>query len=242
MTLSRVKEKIRALLAMSASSNDCEAQAAILKVREMMAKYKLSEMEINEREKQEIVELDTGISFSSRNKPWIFLLAQLIAQKHCCQDFFFRQAGKQTKTIGFLGFADDAEICDSVLQYAVDCATQELKNIQKRYKEYPVNYRKTKCDSYGYGFVHGIQEAFEDQDKAHQEWGLLLTMSKEIKEIAQGFETENVRVLSKNDVNILSQSDDKNVCNIIDFATYGRGRADGRMFHVRPERLIPTQG
>lgn len=45
------KEKIRKLLALAESPNEHEARAALLKARELMAEYKLTEAEIKDAKK-----------------------------------------------------------------------------------------------------------------------------------------------------------------------------------------------
>lgn len=43
-----IEKKIRKLLALSESPNEFEAQAALLKARQLMAEYKLTEAELHE--------------------------------------------------------------------------------------------------------------------------------------------------------------------------------------------------
>lgn len=63
------KEKIKKLLALSESSNEHEAKAALLKARELMAEHKISmsdTMEVDKRIMKAFMEND---SFNSRKNP-----------------------------------------------------------------------------------------------------------------------------------------------------------------------------
>ena len=53
------KEKIKKLLALAGSNNEHEARAAILKAREIMGRYKLTEADLEEKEKSCFCD-DTG--------------------------------------------------------------------------------------------------------------------------------------------------------------------------------------
>lgn len=56
-----IEKKIRKLLALSESPNEFEAQAALLKARQLMAEYKLTEAELHEGNKK-IKTIKTSIS------------------------------------------------------------------------------------------------------------------------------------------------------------------------------------
>ena len=77
------KEKIKKLLALSESSNEHEAKAALLKARELMAEHKISmsdTMEVDKRIMKAFMEND---SFNSRKNPWMYNLAKVIANNNC---------------------------------------------------------------------------------------------------------------------------------------------------------------
>lgn len=114
------KEKIRKLLALAESPVEAEAKAALLKARQLMAEHKLTEQDIASADTAVIRDV-TGITFNSRRDYWVLLLSEIIAPNYCCQSFVRRVRGKQTSEVGFVGFADDFEICANVYRYAVDC-------------------------------------------------------------------------------------------------------------------------
>ncbi len=181
--LADIKRKIRRLLALAQSKNENEARAALLKARELMAKYKLRDAELEEAEKQDVKRVLTDITCSKRRDPWIVRLAAVIGEKHCCRSYRICKRGQQTQTIGFIGFENDIEICTIIFRYATDCIVSEIKRIKKEYRSYPNNYVKNLCASYGYGFTAGIQNAFNEQeDKNKNEWGLVLATPKAVED------------------------------------------------------------
>ncbi len=101
----------------------------------------------------------------------------------------------------------------------MDCIRAGVKKIKKEYEEYTAYYSKfikQECDSYGYGFVLGIQQAFKQQEEEkEQEWGLVLVMPKEVKEAAQHLGHEQFK--SRAEENISPDA-------------YRQGYADGKEF------------
>lgn len=179
------REKIRKLLALAESPNKHEAKAALLKARELMAEHKLTEAELADRPSQEVRHVLTGITCSKRKNPWIVELSAIIGENYCCKAYRSRQKGKQTCEVGFIGFADDVEICCMIFRYAKDCVLAEIKRIRQSNSWRYGDEIARMCDSYGYGFVKGVSEAFAKQQEQNEEgWGLVLVMPKEVQEAA----------------------------------------------------------
>ena len=173
------KAKIKKLLALAESPVEAEAQAALLKSRELMAKHKLSERDLKDVGKREVKDIELEITCSKRRDPWIVNLSGVIAENYCCKGYRRHSPGSQTQRMGFIGFEDDVEICVVVFKYAVDCVLAKIKEIKKEYKQYGLqaDYIKRMCDSYGYGFVSGANKAFKkQQEEKQQEWGLVLVI------------------------------------------------------------------
>lgn len=146
------KEKIRNLLALAESPNEHEAKAALLKARELMAKYKLTERDVQDAKKQDVKRVMTDITCSKRRNPWITELSCVISENYCCKGFRSHMKGKQTQAIGFIGLEDDVEICVAVFKYAVNSIISEVTKIRTEYRyicstDYAVNLG----NSYGYG-------------------------------------------------------------------------------------------
>lgn len=222
------KEKIRKLLALAESPVEAEAKAALLKARQLMAEHKLTERDCKEAEKQAVKDIRTDITCSKRREPWIIPLSATIGENYCCKGYRNRRYGEQTNTVGFIGLEDDVEICVEIFKYAVDCIRAGVKNIKREYADYTAYYSKSikqECDSCGYGFVLGIQEAFKQQEEENrQEWGLVLVMPVEVKEASKHLGHEHFK--SRAEENISP-------------GAYRQGYADGKEFD--PTRRLKAE-
>lgn len=171
-------EKIKALLALAESPNEHEAKSALLKARQLMAKYKVSEEAVRDAEKEEVIRERTGVDYSARRDPWTSALAAVIAKNHCCRNFQTRAKGKQVAEIYFVGLSGDIPICKEIFLYAVDCIRSVTNKL-----------RKTKgvqaADGYGYGFVVGLDEAYTRQ-QSEEGWGLVLVVPEAVDQNMDG--------------------------------------------------------
>lgn len=188
------REKIKKLLALAESPNEHEAKAALLKARQLMAEHKLTVAELKDVGKQEVKEIWTDITCSKRRNPWAVHLSATIGENYCCMGCRRHRPGEQTQYIGFIGLEDDLEVCVAIFKYAVDCILAEIKHIKKENDCYNSSYVNRLCDSYGYGFVVGVAEAFEEQNRENEEsWGLVLVMPQEVLEASKHFGQEEFR-------------------------------------------------
>lgn len=203
-------EKIKNLLALAESTNEHEARSALLKARELMAKHKILENDLKDAGGQEVERRVTDVTYSIRRDPWVNNLGGIIAKHHCCRSFQSRVKGKQTAEMGFVGFTDDITICMEIFKYAVDC----IRSVTKK-------YRKTKgvksADGYGYGFVAGLIEAYEKQQK-EEGWGLVLVVPKEVDTVVEGMSTRKFSYNKK-----IEESD---------IRAFHKGMRDGREFDM----------
>lgn len=166
-------QKVRDLLALAESPNEHEARAALLKARELMAKYKISQAQVEGKEDDEVVRKPTGVDYSLRRDPWISDLAGVIAKYHCCRNIQYREKGRQVAEIWFIGLSDDTAVCMDVFRYAVDCVRSKTKKLRKQSVE--------AANGYGYGFVCGLNEAYNKQ-QAKEGWGLVLVVPEAVNE------------------------------------------------------------
>lgn len=161
--------KIRNLLDLAQSPNEHEARSALLKARQLMVKHKIAERDLGNVDGQSVEEKGTDITYSARRDPWVNELAVAIASHHCCKQFQLRRKGKQTAEIGFVGFEEDLAVCMEVFKYAVDCVRSMTNGLRRK------NGVKA-ADGYGFGFVKGLMEAYDKQQK-QEGWGLALVWS-----------------------------------------------------------------
>ena len=206
-----IKDKIRKLLALASNNpSEGEAQAALLRARELMAKHKLSEMDCVEALPEVVTRL-TNWRASKRSAPWMITLASVIAQHYCCEPYINGQYRKQTYTIGFAGFQDDADICVEVFNYAAQLVTNRIDEIRQQYKLMGISADaiRRERNNYGIGFAQGMENAYARQEREtnargeasgdtesnRESWGLVMAVPKEVSDfldsIVRGSNTWN---------------------------------------------------
>ncbi|MDL2218458.1 DUF2786 domain-containing protein [Christensenellaceae bacterium OttesenSCG-928-M15] len=175
-----IREKIDKLLRLSESPNAHEAEAALLKAREMMATYKLSITDFSARPDSQVIRKRTEFNCSPTLNPWTVDLCMVVARHNCCHSYILRKKGSQRVNIGLTGFEVDVYICISIVRYALDCIDNWSNSIRKLCDElYTEKDMQSICDSYALGFIKGVDAAYEKQTAVHQEWGLVLAPPKE---------------------------------------------------------------
>ena len=180
------KEKIRRLLALAESPNENEAKAALLKARELMAENKITHSDILESKDQKVSNIKTEWTCSKRRDPWMVQLAATISEHYCCRSYISRGKGKQINTIGFIGIEDDMDVCMEVFNYAARFVTVRTKEIKTECSGCGVDVIRSESDSYGYGFIKGLNDAYDEQlsrqEQFNDEWALVLNIPKEVNE------------------------------------------------------------
>lgn len=210
----KIIEKIQKLLSLSESSNEHEAEVAMLKAQELLAKYKLSIKEVKEYKKynSKIQEKATDITFTKAK--WKAQLAGVISDNFGCYHYFRR---KGTNTIVFFGREEDVIVCNLVLNYAVDSVYSVVKKLKYRYSKNGYRTRGIEND-YALGFVYGLQGKFEEQKRSNQEWGIVLVKDKEVVEAH-----DKIKFNKKVDMNIKYKGHSD---------VYSKGCEDGKKFSV----------
>ena len=179
-----IVEKIQKLLALSQSSNEHEAYAALTKAKELMAKHKLENIELD-MDSKEIIRLYTGTTFTSKVDPWISILAELIASNHCCKVTLSHYSGGKRREILINGFREDAENCREIFYYALMTIYSRINQIRKQYKEfgYTTSELRPRTNSFAMGFISGLEEAYIAQISSEEStWGLVMQIPKEVED------------------------------------------------------------
>lgn len=178
--MSDIKEKIAKCLSLANSPEQEEAKAALLMARKLMAKHKLTMEEIKEKEAQELIKQLVNAHYTRMSDAWVGTLAKIIADHHCCVTYSSKVYGGKTYTIGFAGYEDELKICQEVYTYAYDFVKEEADRIVKNMNLGNTDRRLAK-NSYGMGFCQGLKEAYEEQDRKNEEWGLVLVTPEQVK-------------------------------------------------------------
>ena len=220
MDNSQIKDKIRKLLNLSSSPVEAEAQAALLKARELMMKYKLSEMDIDDKDPKdiEIITINTEVTFTKYTDNWIASLASTIAENHCCQSYFRKKYRAKRRSISFMGAKEDAELVEQIFYYARYCIYSTIDKLRVEYGAFGYNITDLRpmTDSYAKGFIHGLKEQYDLQNQKNQEWGLVAVVPQEVKDYIDSL-----------------QSVDLGYRRTIDQEAYAQGQEDGMRFTIK---------
>lgn len=178
----KMKDKVAKLLALAGNNPSVEeAKKALLKAREIMAEYKLMPGDCEGIKKQKVVESLVGVNITGRKYSWGCELSAIVAKKYCCLAYRSHKKGEKTYRIGFAGFEDDFAVCARVFRYAFDCAVSVSEEIFKKNSYWlSASERRQNAEAYGWAFCRGLQAAFDEQQKEHKEWGLVMVVPQEV--------------------------------------------------------------
>lgn len=211
--------KIQKLLAVSKSPNGNEAQNALLKAQKLIAKYKLSQTEVEQYLKINVKIEDYRTEEKFRGKSWKSNLAAVIADNFGCY-LYYNSNKSKVRTICFYGKEEDTIICNIMFSYAVKCINKDGDKLVKKMKQ---DRRRKHFDGikndYALGFIEGLRERFKHQVEANQEWGLVLQKEQIVidsyKKFSNGFGEINPRENFNRHIN-----------------AYKKGELDGKKFDI----------
>ncbi len=204
--MDNVKEKIRKLLAKATSNNEHEAQAALLKARELMAKHKINEQEVSDAPSanRQVKRVQyTEETHSAKKNGYFNALAQLIAENHCCAAVTTIVQGSVKRTVTFVGVDDDAELALEVFTYAVRHIKDVTKSQRKRINEY---YRwqedrnvviKAFEYSYADGFIVGLRQQYDEQFKItpdNESMAIVMVVPVEVKDYLGSLKKKTLKI------------------------------------------------
>lgn len=217
------KARIKNLLDLATSPNEHEAKAALLKAKELMVKYKITEMDLDIKKDQKVIEVVTKYTFTQKGEFWIYSLANVIADNYCCKMFCKKEYKAQKMTITFLGLEDDVNLCNTVFEYAVETARRIAKQALANNMYCSVFTAKQKSmfkNSISAGFAVGVGVAYEQQKQEHQDekgWGLMVVGTEATNAFNKMFERGDLR-------------NGKSVKHNIDPDAYNAGVEEGKQF------------
>lgn len=189
MTQEKVIDKIRKLLALATSSNENEAQSAMLMAQKLMAQHNIEMSQVEDAPIDHEVIEEEADKKRHRTK-WKRSLADVCANNFNC-DIFFRGHGSYA-TI-FVGKKESIEICKTVYNAAVMFIDKEFSKywneegkwlpwLNGTLRERNLSDSIIMKDSYARGFIRRLREKFEEQKvKAEKEgWGLVLVKDADV--------------------------------------------------------------
>ena len=214
--ITEVREKIEKLLALSTSSNEHEARAALVKAKELMIKNKLTEEDFESVKKQEIksVVSDEVVWTTDSGKIWMVHLVKLICDEYLCTAAWQTARGTRTHKLVITGMENDVEICRPAVEYAVGFVDGTIRYLQRKsYTKDP----KVVAKSYADGFIMGLEMVFEEQKEEHPEWALAIVKPQEVTDYEKALGNKTVKTRAVE----------------FDALSYIRGQKDGAEFNTK---------
>lgn len=159
--------KIENLIRLSSSDNEHEARAAMMKARELMAKYHISMEDVSPEEREsETVECSTTLE--KFRESWTSDLAALIANNFRCRTLIIRRARGGSYKIRFYGVNDDAFVCMEIFRYALQVVNSRVKTMRGIFKESGKSFEYNDKLVYCHGFMTGLRANFTEQTRQQQ--------------------------------------------------------------------------
>lgn len=167
MTKDQLMAKVNKLLALAGNNpSQEEANAAFLKAQKLIAQYNLNMDEFSE-EKEQIVLL--AATHKHINGARIHLAAALAKNFRC-------RVMMVGRTVHFMGYKTDAEVCVKVFNYAYEVADRQGMRVQREHKKQGLPVQGV-YNSYMLGFCKGIKEVLDEQCRA-----LMIVVPEEVDE------------------------------------------------------------
>lgn len=180
MNNDRIIERIKGLLALadkSKNTEENEAEAALLKAHELMAKYNVS-VEVTEEEK---ISYAHEVCNSKWNMGFRKPLAVIIARNFRCETYLRGNGG----SVVFFGHSTDTKIAREVFEFAYNFAMREGNRHYNQKYQLGQNTRGV-FNSYVRGFLKGLEQRLGEQSAA-----LMVVTPPDVKtqyeEISKGF-------------------------------------------------------
>ncbi len=180
-----IKDRIAKLLALAGNNpSESEAQAALLKARELMAEHKLRPEEVQKGENIKVIRECIGLTCTKMTDAWLPILCGVIARHYCCIAYRSHYPYDKHVSMFLVGMEEDFTLCKRIILYAYDCVKFRCQEIRAEKKRQGWNARSIReiCNAYGYGFQKGLSAAYAAQDAQHKEWGLVLVVPQQVKD------------------------------------------------------------
>lgn len=196
----KIIDKIEKLIKLSASDNENEARAAMLKAQELMAKYEIDRERLSTGEEERPVVCFTSPSFRD---DWAKDVANVIAHNFRCRILVtigrYKGSGGVYR-LKFYGFAEDAEICINIFNYAVKVVRKRFGTLRAIYADAGREFGRNEKMNYTEGFCAGLHKNFEEQKAQSQQFALALVTPPEVNNFIKsipGLETAEDRAYER---------------------------------------------
>lgn len=204
MSNEKIINRIEKLLALAKSSNKNEAEAAMLKAQELLAKHKLTLADIEGNKKDIKVDIKvTDFYYTSKTK-WKCLLAKVIADNFGCYCYttlaseynMKKYCYEKINKISFLGKDEDVNICLIVYEYALNTVLERIKEETKIRRKNGVSAAGLATD-FGFGFTAGLEAMYKEQVKSNSSYALVVVKEAAVEEAYKNMNFTKGRPLSQ---------------------------------------------
>lgn len=161
------------------NSNSNEAQNAMLKAQELMAKNGIKRSEIDQIVKSKEV-LQDHITDVGRLSWWEKNLASIIAKNFRCE-IYISKVRYKGGSIVFVGLKDDVQLAKMVYNFAMIAIQNDTTRFVKQYKKQYVVYNVGIKNDYMTGWIRGLDTKYKEQ-VSQNGWGLVLVKDPLIKQ------------------------------------------------------------
>ena len=169
----KVIDKIEKLLALAGSDNENEAKSAMMKARELMAKYEIKREQLREgQEEERAIVHYTSPPF---HDDWCKMIASVIADNFRSRVISSSRRGSGgAYRLKFFGYDEDAEICINIFNYAVKVIRNRFATLRAIYADAGREFGRNEKMNYVEGFCYGLERNFEDQKAQSESFALAL--------------------------------------------------------------------
>lgn len=216
MTRESIISKIKNLMKLTeegSGASDNEVQIAMLKARELMAKYNISISETQDVSNRTFQVFDTGILYNQRYSVWKLPLAKVIAKYHTCSVVSLKFERKQSREVRFVGEGENPEIVATIFKSIVPYLEFKIYAIHDKYSHYNSKDRYILSDSYVKGFIDGLKKHYDSQNESDPGMAIMVTTPQSV--------SDYIKTLKKTKVQTGGKPIDK--------SHYNKGYEDGFM-------------
>lgn len=167
----KIIRKIKKLFRLSKSPNEHEAQVALMKAKELLNKYNISQSELDiefiktEYNPKNIITKEIGIRYL-KLPIYKDILAAYIAHFFDCESMkevpvYDDETKEIKKCITFVGFPTDVEIAIFAYQFTLNFIEKRVAYYRKKFKKFKKTLPKKFKNSYTIGFIEELDSKLQ---------------------------------------------------------------------------------
>jgi len=190
--MNNIKERIQKVLNLAErAGTPAEAQNAMMRAREMMAKYNIDSAELQKSNPEEVITRRTDIIV--KNHVW-GIIFQEVAQSLRCK--IALRTINRTDYVSIWGFSCDVEVTEAIITSVIKVMEKERRRQNKIIKSQGLCPKGVRNDV-SKGFYEGFKEQVRNFDSIHEQFALVLHVPQKVSEVFTN-DTDIVQTKVKN--------------------------------------------